>query len=168
MMPSGRRAADRVRVWHNGPVTWNRAGRNSSKEHKWHLLYLEMGNNAPTWNSTTWFPPPLFQPAWWTSETCRGTKRPAARAVRDSLPRDPACFKPAFVFFRSSSGSPGRVWRTALCMPVYYVIPITQQNPQCSAAHLPFIQRDENIYSPIADRHAFLTPCTSGGEMNII
>lgn len=53
-------------------------------------------------------------------------------------------------------------------MPVYYVIPITQQNPQCSAAHLPFIQRDENIYSPIADRHAFFTPCTSGGGMNII
>lgn len=111
---------------------------------------------------------PLFQPAWWTSENCKDTKRPGARAVRDSLPREPACFKPAFVFFRSCSGSPGRVWWTALCMPVYYVIPITQQNPQCSAAHLSFIQRDENIYSPIADRHPFLTPCTSGGEMNII
>lgn len=168
MMPSSRRAADWVRVRLNGPVTLSRTGQNSSKEHKRHLLYLEMGNNAPTWNSTTRFPSPLFQPAWWRSEDCRDTKRAGARAVRDSLPRDPACFKPAFVFFRSCSGSPGRVWRTALCMPVYYVIPITQQNPQCSAAHLPFIQREENIYSLIADRHAFFTPCTSGGEMNII
>lgn len=110
----------------------------------------------------------LFQPAWRTSESCGDTKRPGARAMRDSLPRDPVCFKPAFVFFRSCSDSPGRVWRTALCMPVYYVIPITQQNPRCSAAHLPFIQRDENTYSPIAYRHEFVTPRTSGGEMNII
>lgn len=53
-------------------------------------------------------------------------------------------------------------------MPVYYVIPITQQNPQCSAPHLPLIQKDENTYSPIAYRHEFVTPRTSGGEMNIV
>lgn len=44
--------------------------------------------------------------------------------------------EPAFVFFRGRSDSPGRVWRTALCLPVYYVIPITQRKLRCSAPHL--------------------------------
>lgn len=46
-------------------------------------------------------------------------------------------------------GSPGRLWRTALCILVYYVIPITQREPQCSAAHRLRIQREENTNSPI-------------------
>ena len=104
-------------------------------------------------------------------EWLRGAERQRegeSEAKRGSLPIDPGCLEPAFVFIRSSPGSPGRVWRTALCMPVYYVIPITQQKPQCSAPHLPLIQRDENTYSPIAYRHEFVTPHTSGGEMKII
>lgn len=104
-------------------------------------------------------------------EWLRGAERQRERkskGERESLPIDPGCLEPAFVFIRSSSGSPGRVWRTALCMPVYYVIPITQQKTHCSAPHLPFIQRDENTNSPIAYRHEFVTPHTSGGEMKIL
>lgn len=78
----------------------------------------------------------------WPREAER--KREWESEEKGEFATDPGCLEPAFVFVRSSPGSPGRVWRTALCMPVYYAIPITQQNPQCSAPHLPLIQRDEN------------------------
>lgn len=37
-------------------------GRNSSEEHKRHLLYLEAGNNTPTWNSAPRFPSAIVSP----------------------------------------------------------------------------------------------------------
>lgn len=39
-----------VHVRHNGTASGSRAGRSTSEEHKRHLLYLEAGNNTPTWN----------------------------------------------------------------------------------------------------------------------
>lgn len=61
-------------------------------------------------------------------------------------------------------------------MPLYYVIPITRGPRILGAAppHLPLIQGDENTPPPAppaasdAYRHEFVTPRTSGGEMNII
>lgn len=110
-----------------------------------------------------------FLLVFWMTERSKRTQRAVVYKVKTaSLPINPADFNPAFVFVRSSFCSPGKIWRTALCMPVYYVIPITQQNPQCSAPHLPLIQRDENTYPHIAYRDEFVSPCTSRGEMNIM
>ena len=81
----------------------------------------------------------------WLSEAHR-QREWVSEAKGGRLPIDPTASN-LFVFIIGSPGSLGRVWRTALCMPVYYVIPITQQKPQCSAPHLLIQEGEKYIFT---------------------
>lgn len=120
-MPSGGRAAHGVHVWHNGPVTPSRTGQNSSKEHKWHLLYLEMGNNAPTWNSTTKIPFPIVSASMrnvWELQRHKETGRQGGErqfAQRPCLLQTRLCFLQKLLWFSGESLTDSFLYASLLC-----------------------------------------------------
>lgn len=104
-----------VHVGHNGTPSGSRAGRDTSEEHKRHLLYLEAGSNTPTWNSEPRFPSAIVSPLARRTAEERGeaTEGESGRMLEThflSSP-DPACIKNPLLFWLrgGGGGSPGRV-----------------------------------------------------------
>lgn len=110
-----------VHVRHNGPVTLSGPGQNSWKEHEWHLLYLEMANNSPAWNSTTRFPSPLFQPAWRTPRELQRHKETGSQrgerqfAQRPCLPQTCLCFLQKPLWLSGESLTDSSLYASLLC-----------------------------------------------------
>lgn len=160
-------------------------GRNSSEEHKRHLLYLEAGNNTPTWNSAPRFPSAIVSPPVRraTEERGKGGRGGGGGTETDFFffpsPRPDLGLhqKTRLLFsFRGSGGSPGRgltdssLYAALLCDSYH-------TGPESSARRLliSLLFRGMKIHTrpppPAASdayRHEFVTPRTSGGEMNII
>lgn len=84
---------------------------------------------------------PLHHCFCWTAEIRRNTKtmekarkgESKRERVTESLAKDHCRLQPSFVFIRKIPSSQGRVWRTALCLPFYYVIPISRASALCSS-----------------------------------
>lgn len=110
-----------------------------------------------------------------SSRDTKRTAMPRQRGSRVFLPMDPVCFKKNLPLFSSEAAAAAATaallgefdGQLSVCQSIMWFL---SHNRILGARLLIslLIQRDENTYSPIAYRHEFVTPRTSGGEMNII
>lgn len=161
----------------------------AQRNNKRHLLYLEAGNNTPTWNSAPPFPSAIVSPAGGVGAKGVAGDGGAPRqtffsffffaqpsALHQKKKNPPFVFVPRLRRFSWESLTDSSLCAALLCDSYHTGPRILGAAPP----HLPLIQGDENTHSPPSPPSppacrppthtdaSFATPRTSGGETNII